>query len=114
MVEVTGTSSIVTPAPLVTPTKTVACPKTDCNKKYTARASMIAHMRKKHNGTGVVESPLGSFPPSSSAVTLQFDESDDHATQGNSHGQVISPKVISEAIFTMRLPVEATAAHAEA
>ena len=95
MVEATGASSIVTP--LVTPTKTVACPKTDCNKKYTVRASMLAHMRKKHNDMEVVVSPLGTFPPSSSAVTLQFDESDDPVTQGNSHGQVNSPKVVSGA-----------------
>ena len=60
---------------------------------------MLAHMRKKHNDTGGVVSPLGTFPPSSSAVTLQFDESDDPATQGNSNGQVNSPKIVSEATY---------------
>ena len=83
----------------VTPTRQVACPKTDCTKTYKARGTMLAHMRKHHaepQASGIV-SPLGIFPPSNSAIVLQFEDSDDSATQGNSNGQVNSPKVTSSA-----------------
>ena len=85
----------------VTPTRQVACQKTDCNKMYKARGTMLAHMRKHHTEpqTSEIESPLGSFPPSNSATVLQFDESDEPATQGNSHGEVNSPKLVSSATY---------------
>ena len=86
----------VTPTPQVTPTRQVPCQKTDCDKVYKARGTMVNHMRKHHKE---VESPLGTFPPSSSAVVLQFGETEDAATQGNSHGEVNSPKVASMATY---------------
>ena len=54
------------------------------------------HMRKHHKE---IQSPLGTFPPSNSAVALHFGDSDDSATQGNSHGAINSPKVVSVAIY---------------
>ena len=60
---------------------------------------MLTHMRQKHQDVAEIESPLGSFPSSTSATTLQFDESDRPATQGNSRGQINSPKVRTEATF---------------
>ena len=41
---------------------------------------------------------MGNFPPSNSAITLQFDETED-ATQGNSDGAVNSPKVVTGGTF---------------
>ena len=38
---------------------------------------MLAHMRKHHQESTKIHSPLGSFPPSNSATVLQFDEADD-------------------------------------
>ena len=87
------------PAPSVTPTRQVACLKTDCAKTYKGRGSMMTHMRQKHQDVAEIESPLGSFPSSTSATTLQFDDSDNPATQGNSRGQINSPKVRTEVTF---------------
>ena len=85
----------------VTPTRQVACPKTDCSKVYKARGTMLAYMRKHHAEpqTSEIESPLGSFHPSNSATVLQFGESDDPAIQGNSRGEINSPKVMTAATF---------------
>ena len=46
-----------------------------------------------------IQSPLGSFPSINSGTVLQFDETEDDATQGNSNGEVNSPKVVSCATF---------------
>ena len=86
----------VTPVSQVTPTRQVLCQKTDCDKVYKARDTMLTHMRKHHKE---VESPLGTFPPSNSAVVLQFGDTEDAATQGNSHGAINSPKVASLATY---------------
>ena len=86
----------VTPTPQVTPTRQVPCQKTDCDKVYKARGTMLNHMRKHHKE---VQSPLGTFPPSNSAVVLQFGDTEDAATQGNSHGAINSPKVTSVARY---------------
>ena len=53
-------------------------------------------MRKHHKE---VQSPLGTFPPSSSAAVLQYGDTEDEATQGNSDGAVNSPKVASMATY---------------
>ena len=90
---------VTKPTPSVTPTRQVACLKTDCAKMYKGRSSMLTHMRQKHQDVAEIESPLGSFPSSTSATTLQFDDSDNSATQGNSRGQINSPKVRSEATY---------------
>ena len=92
-----GQVNFVVP-PVVTPTGGVACPKTDCSKVYKARGTMMAHMRKHHKEPTEINSPLGSFPPSNSAITLQFDETE-AAIQGNSDGAVNSPKVVTGGTF---------------
>ena len=98
MASVTESTLIVTPTQ-GTPTQKVVCPKTDCDKSYKARSSMLNHMRQKHQDVAEIPSPLGSFPPSGSAIMLQFDESDNAATQGNSCGDVNSPVVRTEATY---------------
>ena len=86
-------------APAVTPTPQIPCQKTGCDKVYKARGSMLTHMRQKHNqDSAQIPSPLGSFPPATTATMLQFDDTED-ATQGNSDGAVNSPKVVSRATF---------------
>ena len=65
----------VTPA--VTPTPKVNCQKTDCTKVYKARGTMLAHMRKHHQDSTKIHSPLGSFSPSNTATVLLFDEADE-------------------------------------
>ena len=58
----------------------------------------MAHMRKHHQDSTKIQSPLGSFPSSNSATVLQFDEAD-AATQGSSSGAVNSPKVVTTATY---------------
>ena len=85
--------------PDVTPTPQINCQKAGCDKVYKARGSMMNHMRQKHSqGSAEIPSPLGSFPPASSATVLQFDDQED-ATQGTSDGAVNSPKVVSRPTF---------------
>ena len=98
MASVTESTPILTPTQ-VTPTQKVVCPKTDCDKAYKARSSMLTHMRQKHQDVADIPSPLGCFPPSGSATVLQFDESDDAAAQGNSSGDVNSPEVRTKATY---------------
>ena len=78
------------PTANVTPTRPVACPKTDCDKTYEAMGTMLAHMRKHHKDATEIESPLGSFPPSNSATILQLDESDKPVIQGDNHREANS------------------------
>ena len=59
---------------------------------------MLAHMRKNHQDSTKIQSPLGSFPSSNSATVLQFDEAEG-ATQGNSSGAVNSPKVVTTGTY---------------
>ena len=59
---------------------------------------MLAHMRKNHQNSTKIQSPLGSFPSANSATVLQFDD-DDEATQGNSDGAVNSPKVVTSGTY---------------
>ena len=100
MEDVTKVAPVVTQAaPAVTPTPQITCQKAGCDKVYKARGSMLTHMRQKHNqDSAQIPSPLGSFPPASTATVLQFDDTED-ATQGNSNGAVNSPKVVSRASF---------------
>ena len=58
----------------------------------------MAHMRKNHQDAPKIQSPLGSFPSSNSATVLQFDDGE-AATQGNSNGDVNSPKVVTSATY---------------
>ena len=58
---------------------------------------MKTHYNKTHKALEI-QSPLGKFPASDPARIL-FDESGEPSTQGNSAGQVNSPKVISTVSF---------------
>ena len=60
---------------------------------------MLHHLKKHHKTTDHILSPLGSFPPSSSARVLLFSDEAEASTQGNSSGQVNSPKVRSDGRF---------------
>ena len=55
---------------------------------------MKNHYNKSHKAVEI-QSPLGKFPAADPARTL-FNEEDGPSTQGNSDGQVNSPKVLSE------------------
>ena len=68
----------------------VLCEIPDCTKHYKSRANMLHHVRTHHK-SGDVHSPLGSFPPANPARVL-FDDDDNSSTQGNSRGDVNSPK----------------------
>ena len=59
---------------------------------------MLTHMRTKHKDNVRVQSPLGNFP-SSNLARILFDDDDNLSTQGNSKGQVNSPKVRSVMSF---------------
>ena len=83
----------------LTPTQAVACQRSDCDKVYKTRGTMLAHMRKHHKDSTVIQSPLGSFPPSNSAMVLHFGETENAATQGNSKGAVNSPKIINGSTY---------------
>ena len=82
---------------LETPAPKVVCKSKDCGKEYASRGGMMDHYKKKHNTGGEIQSPLGRFPPATNPARVLFN--DDPATQGNSHGDVNSPKVVSEATY---------------
>ena len=71
----------------------VFCEIPDCTKHYKSRANMLHHVRTHHK-SGDVHSPRGSFPPANPARVL-FDNDYNSSTQGNSRGEVNSPKVLS-------------------
>ena len=56
---------------------------------------MKAHFKKCHKTDESFQSPLGRFP----SARVLFNEEEEPAVQGNSAGQVNSPKVVSEASF---------------
>ena len=71
----------------------------------------MEHYRKKHTSVSEIQSPLGRFPSTTNPARVLFDDSvqtdknvqaDDNGqaeeprTQGNSKGQVNSPKVLSD------------------
>ena len=58
----------------------------------------MTHIRKHHKVVDQINSPLGSFPQATSARVL-FGETNVASVQGNSDGQVNSPKVVSAASF---------------
>ena len=57
-------------------------------------SSLLNHIKTNHKGSEEVNSPLGNFSSSNSARVL-FNDHDQPSTQGNSHGEVNSPKVMS-------------------
>ena len=81
-----------------TPATRVACEIIDCSKDYASKGGMMNHLKKHHKTTDHILSPLGSFPQSNSARVLFGDEAE-ASTQGNSLGQVNSPKVRSDGRF---------------
>ena len=98
--------SKTTPTP--TPAPKVVCKSNDCGKEYVSKGGMMEHYKKKHNSVGSIQSPLGRFPSTTNPARVLFDEhvqADDNEqaeeprTQGNSKGQVNSPKVMSNATY---------------
>ena len=87
------TSTVETPAPKV------VCESQDCGKEYASKGGMKNHNKKTHKAAEEIQSPLGKFPTSDSARVL-FKESEP-STQGNSLGQVNSPKVTSDGRYAM-------------
>ena len=79
----------------------VVCDITGCKKNYKNRNYMMNHIRNFHSKTGnEVQSPLGNFPSSIPARVLFDDNNDeDSSIQGNSRGEINSPKVISVTSF---------------
>ena len=75
----------------------VYCEVPDCTKHYKSRANMLHHVRTHHKPCEV-QSPLGNFPSANPARIL-FDDDDNSSTQGNSNGEVNSPKVRSIVSF---------------
>ena len=80
-------------SPIETPAPKVVCESENCGKKYASKGGMKNHFNKSHKAVEI-QSPLGKFPVSDPVRTL-FNEEDGPSTQGNSDGQVNSPKVSS-------------------
>jgi hypothetical protein len=81
-----------------TPSQKVVCESNDCGKEYVSKGVMKAHFKRCHKAAEDVQSPLGKFPSANSARVLFTDETQP-STQGNSAGQVNSPKVVSVGRF---------------
>ena len=79
----------------------VICDIPGCKKDYKNRNYMLNHIRNYHAKAGnEVQSPLGIFPSSNPArVLFDDDNEEDASTQGNSRGEINSPKVISVTSF---------------
>ena len=89
-------------SPLDTPATKVVCVSEDCVKEYARKGSMKVHFKKCHKEVEEIPSPLGRFPPSSHPKRLLFDNDKSAelaATQGNSNGEINSPKIISNAMY---------------
>ena len=80
------------------PAARVSCEVIDCNKDYASKGTMMTHVKKHHKVADQIDPPLGSFPLAILARVLFTDETES-SVQGNSAGQVTSPKVISAARF---------------
>ena len=85
-------------AAIETPAPRVFCEQQNCGKHYKTRANMLQHVRAHHKAPAQIESPLGNFPSSTLARVL-FDDNDTPSTQGNSRGQIKSPKVLNTVSF---------------
>ena len=82
-----------------TPAPKWVCESSDCGKEYASKGSMKAHAKRCHKTVEEIQSPLGRFPSAANpARVLLFDE-EHPSTQGNSAGQVNSPKVVSPPTF---------------
>ena len=68
------------------------CDKPGCEKHYKNKSSLLNHIKTNHRADVEVQSPLGNFP---SSARVLFNDSENSSTQGNSRGQVNSPKVRS-------------------
>ena len=68
------------------------CDKPGCEKHYKNKSSLLNHIKTNHRADVEVQSPLGNFP---SSARVLFNDSENLSTQGNSRGQVNSPKVRS-------------------
>ena len=94
--------------PIPTPAPKVVCKSNDCDKEYASKGGMMDHYKKKHNSVGDIQSPLGRFPSTTNPARVLFDDDVQAAddvpaekprTQGNSKGQVNSPKVVSDGTY---------------
>ena len=83
---------IVTPTPV--PASRVYCEKPNCKKDYKSRSGLLNHNKTAHKNDLEIQSPLGNFP-SSNLARILFDDEDRPSTQGNSDGEINSPKVQS-------------------
>ena len=82
------------PPPTTALIERVICQIPDCTKNYKSRSNMLNHIRTHHKPSIEVQSPLGNFP-SSNIPRVLFHEDDQASIQGNSRGEVNSPKVHS-------------------
>ena len=88
----------MTESPIDTPATKVVCESDNCNKEYASKGGMKNHFKKSHKTVEEIHSPVGRFPASNPVRALFTDEAQP-STQGNSAGQVNSPKVTSEGRF---------------
>ena len=89
----------MTNSPFETSSIKWACENKDCDKVYASKGSMKNHLKNCHKADEGVQSPLGRFPP----ARVLFNDEVQPAVQGNSAGQVNSPKVVIEAMFIGRV-----------
>ena len=85
-----------------TPALKVVCKSQDCEKEYASKGGMNEHYRKKHRTEAEIQSPLGRFPSITHPARVLFTDNlqaEQPSTQGNSKGQINSPKVVSNATF---------------
>ena len=80
-------------SPTETPAPKVVCESKNCGKEYASRGGIKNHLKKSHKAVEI-QSPLGKFPASDPAGIL-FNDDGEPSTQGNSSGQVNSPKFSS-------------------
>ena len=83
-----------------TPARTVDCSIPDCQKQkvggYKTKKGLTDHMQRWHQAAADVLSPMAA---TTRTLFHSGDKDPERATQGNSAGQVNSPKVITEGMF---------------
>ena len=77
----------------------MVCESKNCDKEYASKGGMKNHFKKSHKAVEEIQSPLGRFPSVSNSARVLFNDEELPSTQGNSAGQVNSPKIVSEARF---------------
>ena len=84
-------SSIVTPVQKVCP----EYPK--CKKVYTKKGGLTRHVQNVHKA--LVDNIISPIASTARVLFASHSTTEDASVQGNSHGQVNSPKVVSEGMF---------------